>query len=237
MKTLFKAPLAVALAVALTGCVTTQEGNFSHVYTKDGKCLTCINNPITGEPLNHDGPGIAPLGSEEHKAEVAAKKAGFDKAVDEQGGASTIVQKLIFTVPKPVDVAYLRIKREFNYYDLNQVKTEHGDMAWRVLRDPNFAYEAMPSTFYKMRDFLPHNSYIMADGSVLHNIDGLSTSDKQRVSASHKMRLTVDTELMKESSKATSVTLRYWLPDGTSSHNTERIGKELQARVFNAIAQ
>src|SRR5690554_3151758 len=47
-RTKFLALVGACLVVTLAGCTTTD-----HVYSQ-GRCLTCINNPITGEPVNYD---------------------------------------------------------------------------------------------------------------------------------------------------------------------------------------
>lgn len=42
--------LTILTLIMMTGCATNK-----HLYTSDGKCITCWNNPITGKPVNHNG--------------------------------------------------------------------------------------------------------------------------------------------------------------------------------------
>lgn len=49
MKKLLILAATLAATITLTGCVNGQ-----HLSTTDGHCLTCINNPLTGKPLNYD---------------------------------------------------------------------------------------------------------------------------------------------------------------------------------------
>lgn len=205
MKPSIRLPIAATIAALLSGCVTA-EGNFNHIRTDDGKCLTCINNPITGKPWNHDGPGVAPLGTPEAKEQIAAERAR-QKAVVAQQPPQYDEHKRIFVVPSNVDIAYIRVKKEFNYYDLEQVKAEHGRAAWQVMQDPRFKYEALPSVFYKMRDYREHNG----------------------------TGLTIDTEILKKTDATSEVTLRYWLPEGTSDHNKNHYGEGLQERIIKAV--
>lgn len=196
---------AIALASVLTGCVTT-EGKFSHIRTDDGKCLTCINNPISGKPLNHGGPGVEPFFSDEHNKKITAEQERV-KAIAAQQRPQYDIHKRVFMVPANVDMAYIRVKQEFNYYDLEMVKAEHGRSAYQVMKDPRFKYEALPGTFYKMRDYRQHNG----------------------------TGLTIDTEILKNNDGSSKVTLRYWLPEGTSDYNKKRYGKGLEKRILQAI--
>lgn len=207
MNILLRTPLAALLIAGLTGCVTTTtKGSFDHLYTASGKCITCINNPITGEPLNHDGEGVAPLGSDEANNQIEATQ----QEVKVQAAAQEPkydIHKRTFMVAKNVDIAYIRVKREFNFYNLEQVQAEHGDSAWVVMNDPRFEYESLPSVFYKMRDYRTHNG----------------------------TGLTIDTEIEKRTESSTQITLRFWLPQGTSDFNKKAIGKDLQQRIIDAI--
>lgn len=206
MKTVISAAVAVTFATVLTGCVTTQ-GEFSHIRTDDGKCFTCINNPVTGEPWNHDGPGVAPLGSPETKEEVVAEREKVKASTAGQPPQYDI-EKRIFTVDKNVDMAYVRIKEEFNFYSLEQVKAELGEDAWAVIQSQTWKYEALPSVFYKMRGYRKHDD----------------------------ISLTIDTEVEKRTDQTSRITLRYWLPEGTGNDSKKLYGDGLKDRIIDAIA-
>ncbi|EIF42802.1 hypothetical protein DOK_12081 [gamma proteobacterium BDW918] len=62
--------LALTGSVFLGGCASGQ-----HITTADGTCLTCMNNPITGKPINYD-PGTHP-GSTITGGQSASNHASF----------------------------------------------------------------------------------------------------------------------------------------------------------------
>ncbi|OUS01150.1 hypothetical protein A9Q81_09835 [Gammaproteobacteria bacterium 42_54_T18] len=44
----------IALALTMI-CISGCTVNGQHIYTEDGKCLSCWNNPLTGQAINHTG--------------------------------------------------------------------------------------------------------------------------------------------------------------------------------------
>ena len=117
------------------------------------------------------------------------------------------IHKRVFEVQKNVDIAYVRVKGEFNFYDLDMVAAEHGESAWQVIQDPRFKYEGVPGVFYKMRDVRKHNGNW----------------------------LTIDSEVEKRTDTTTQITVRYWLPEGTTATVASRTGDELQQRINRAL--
>ncbi|MFT6916616.1 MAG: hypothetical protein ACJAWL_002957 [Motiliproteus sp.] len=205
MNPVMRTTIAIAIAAALTGCAT-QDGKFNHLMTSNGKCLTCINNPITGKPLNHDGPGVAPLGSPEAKEQMKQNQDQV-KSIAADQPAQYDIHKRVFMVAKNVDVAYIRVKHEFNFYSLEEVQAEHGRSAWEIIQSPTWKYDALLSVFYKMRGYRQHNG----------------------------TELTIDTEIEKRTDSTSQITLRYWLPAGTSDYNKKLYGDGLQERIIKSI--
>lgn len=95
--------LSLGLAATLTGCSTTE-----HVMV-GGKCVTCINNPLTGEPLNHDG---SIPGSTYKPSDQATAQSDSSGSAGSSSGRKTFTESTTsFSVPVNVDVAFIRIKR------------------------------------------------------------------------------------------------------------------------------
>ena len=131
-----------ALMLALTGC-----GSIDHIRTTDGKCLTCWNNPVTGEPINHDG------------SPSPQKKAGSVATTEDSKphkGYSMVEHSFVLKAPLNVDIAYLRIKNEFNYYTEQMVRQEYGSMAETKLAMSNFTYDAHPNLYYRLKSTIKH---------------------------------------------------------------------------------
>lgn len=126
------APLAAA--TVLSGCVTTQGG---HTYV-DGRCITCINNPMTGEAVNYEAQPQqpirqvaarkGPLISSAPSPECRIPKNRFDRTrhhLDERwcsevtlpGASLTEYTDFSVTVPVDIDIAYFRAKRQLKFTD------------------------------------------------------------------------------------------------------------------------
>lgn len=111
---------SLALVLIVSGCASNQ-----HVYSSDGKCLTCWNNPITGKPINHDGKANQEQTAQESQV---TQTTTTETTVVNTTTAKPTEHKIAFTVPVNVDVAFLKIKKEFNYYTEQEIRQEWG--AW-----------------------------------------------------------------------------------------------------------
>lgn len=135
----------------LSGCTGGQ-----HIYSQNGACLTCVNNPITGKPLNHDGtaPGST-VESQQVDAEVD------ESSLDDFKPKSTSnEQKIAFSVPVDVDLAFVKIKRAYGYYTEQEIRQEWGNLTSMKLKTFEYAYDATPSVYYHMRDAVEHEGVI-----------------------------------------------------------------------------
>ena len=88
------------MLVMLSGCATNK-----HLYTSDGECITCWNNPITGEPVNHDG-----------KIKATTQSASI-RVEDLKSGEG----RLKFNRSITMDWALVVLKKEFNFYSKNEI--------------------------------------------------------------------------------------------------------------------
>jgi len=134
MKALLIFPV-FALALVVTGCTTP-----SQMYSADGKCITCFYNPITKKPINNNVP------------HPEKQKPSFTDA-QEEGEARAPAHKkrqLKFNVPVNVDVAFLNIKREFEFLSESEVRKEWGSHAELKISADEYQWYAVPSVTYKM---------------------------------------------------------------------------------------
>ena len=46
------------LALVFTASILAGCANTEHLYSNDGQCITCFNNPFTNEPINHDNRNV-----------------------------------------------------------------------------------------------------------------------------------------------------------------------------------
>lgn len=187
----------LALAVIVSGCASNQ-----HVYSSDGKCLTCWNNPITGNPINHDGQANREQPAEQTQV---TESTNTQTTVINTTTNKPTEHKVAFTVPVNVDVAFLKVKKEFNYYTDQEIRQEWGSMADAKMQTFAYAYDATPSVYYHMR----------AD----RNHDGIQAI--------------IDSQIEKQSDKESKITITYWLRD--KSVNANQFGDSLKTRTRKAL--
>lgn len=181
-----------ALLLTLTGC-----GTLDHIKTTDGKCLSCWNNPVTGEPINHDGST-----NKAQKPEVAAG----DTTSHQVKQIKYIEYKLEFSVPVNVDLAFLKIKKEFNYYTEQEIRQDWGSLASTKLQTNSFAYDAVPSISYHMKGHRQH------DGQ----------------------QLNIDSMIKKETGSTSKLSVTYWLKNPVRV-DAKTFGRSLKKRYFKAL--
>lgn len=125
----------------LAGCAAQD-----HLYT-DGVCITCVNNPITGEPINYD-PDETP---QQVPRQVATNTQGevVDAGVKNLGN-----QKGSIDIDSPVDVdtAYARIKPAMGFRSPDDFEkgnrmsnVQMGDTAWK--------HQVTPGAYYNLGDY------------------------------------------------------------------------------------
>lgn len=145
--------MPLAATALLNGCVTTQG---SHTYIA-GRCISCINNPMTVEPINYDARenNNLPEKSRDGCRKPRNKWDNTHHFRDHRWcdditlpGASLSEQKIYDeTVPVPVDLAYVRAKQHLNFTDPDDRVTSDG-----YLND-NTRWDGMPGKFYSIEAF------------------------------------------------------------------------------------
>lgn len=187
---------SLILTVLVSGCASNQ-----HVYSEDGQCLTCWNNPITGEPINHEGKA----NQDKPAQEAQATRSTTTQTTIANSNHKPTEHKLAFSVPINVDVAFLKIKKEFNYYTEQEIRQEWGSMAEAKMQTFAYAYDATPNVYYHMRADRNH------DGTLA----------------------IIDSYIEKQSDKETKITITYWLRD--ESINSNQFSESLKKRTKKAL--
>lgn len=190
------------LLLILGGCATNK-----HMYTADGKCITCWNNPITGQPINYqEGEGENTSKAESTTGtQHATTSTPVTQTASKKKESSYKEYKVSFSAPVNVDLAYIKIKREYNYYTDQETKQEYGRVASMKMQSFSYKYSATPSVHYNMRAGRDH--------------DGV--------------RAVIDHEIEKRSNDSSFITITYWLKDGTT--NPTAFGESLKARGKKAL--
>ena len=133
---------SLTLVLVLSGCATTD-----HMYNADGQCMTCFNNPFTGEALNHDG-------NNNKHMEVAKQPLPKNTQPEIKEPTSTSLsydmKQVTFNSGVNVDVAFIALKEEFQFRSAEEVKKEMGSFAEYKLRSSDYEWKVMPSVSYTM---------------------------------------------------------------------------------------
>lgn len=134
-----------------------------------GKCLTCINDPITGEPVNYDPEKI---GQRQTTSNDVSKTVKSDSKLE----TGTIV----LSSPVDVDSAFAAIKPEFGFQSPSEIERQYGTTAEMILRSGEYGYDANPGAFYKLRRTVSHtsNGYTFKDTVIECNIQKEGTGSK-----------------------------------------------------------
>lgn len=195
-----KSLLVIAgFVLGVSGCATDQ-----HVYSANGKCISCWNNPITGKPINHDGSPQVEKTDAAQDASVASDEATSSAGVIANTKGAKEYQTT-FSAPVNVDIAFLKIKKEFNYYTEQEIRQEWGSLATMKMQTFEYAYDTSPSVYYHMRASRPHQGIYAI----------------------------IDTRIEKKTNSTSQITLTYWL--NNSSVNTTNFTRSLQERARNSL--
>jgi len=146
----------IIITLAVTACAT--EGGHTYV---GGKCISCWNNPLTKEPINHDGKDDLKLAEPE--------TLGNQTSTSEQKDKDTYPRKYIVSFDAPVDVnvAYIKLKQEFSYQSEQEIRQEWGSMAGAKMQTFAYAYDATPNVYYRMRANRKHRGiFVIIDSQV-----------------------------------------------------------------------
>jgi len=194
--------MVTAVSLISTACGVTTKGGHTYI---DGHCVTCLNNPITGEAYNYN------------KAEHPRNLAYRNQSSGNGGGGmwqdttQYLEGKIRFTVRRPVDTTYIRIKREFGFLTRDEKLSRMyipNASEW-LKHEGSFRYEALPGVSYHMRHYVTHRY--------------------KGVNREH----TIDAVIEKNGS-ASDVTLTYWV-DNIPRSQLNAYGRSLKSRALRAV--
>src|SRR5699024_6404997 len=122
-------------AVLVAGCATQE-----HFYSQ-GRCLTCINNPVTGEPVNYDP-----------KQQPAIEKDTVAASSGQEVSAISLHGRFRIASPLELDTAYARVRSEFGFRshaDFNPNSNSHQS----AMMHNAWHFDATPGAFYQMSHY------------------------------------------------------------------------------------
>lgn len=127
----------------LSGCANDQ-----HVYYQD-KCITCMNNPLTGKPVNYDPDGLSEgaLVSREPQADQRTAD-GYPPVLSLPGMVTR--EQLRMTYSGDVDTAAARLKNAFGYMTKEEAVAESGMGGKMMFAAGDYAFSAVPGSHYVM---------------------------------------------------------------------------------------
>lgn len=145
---------AVLAAASLSGCVTMQG---EHAVV-NGKCITCINNPMTGEPINYEPSGTTVQAGQQGRASDGCRepKSQYDQThhfADKRWcddvtlpGAS-LSEEITYSesVRVSTDMAYIRAKRLLRFLDADD--KDDGYL------NNNTQIDSIPGTYFGVKGF------------------------------------------------------------------------------------
>lgn len=188
--------LLIACTCLFLGACATKN----HIYSADGKCISCWNNPITGKPINHDGKQDK---SKPKEAKDDKKQQTANTSTKKKKGKKKYTQT--FTVPVNVDIAFIKIKKEFDYQTEQEIRQEWGSLASMKLQTFAFAYDATPGVYYHMRAARDHKPY----------------------------RVIIDSQIEKINAEKSKITQSYWIQTPNADPNV--VMESIKARTLNAL--
>lgn len=143
-----KISLVIVCLSILSACVT-KDG---HTYI-EGRCVTCLNNPITNKAINHNNP-VPEYGKVED--DVKMKKSRLETK-SSKAEAVFLEGQIKFSVLNKIDVAYLKLKREFGFKTRKERERNFGRYKGWLDSAEEFRYEALAGVSYHMREHTKHS--------------------------------------------------------------------------------
>lgn len=120
--------ILILIILTTTACAVSE-----HAYSADGSCLTCVRNPITGNPLNYtdaEAPNREPMNTQRV----------YKEPRNDAGSVG-------FEVPYDVEQAYYAIQREFSF-PLSPIDSRYNNYSqYRTMLDPELSKRASRRNF------------------------------------------------------------------------------------------
>lgn len=131
----WKVGIGVVTLATLAGCAGQDH------YYSNGVCVTCFNNPVTGEPINYD-PNETP-----QKVAVSAQSETVGaRSLGSQSGSVDIETSV------DVDTAYARIKPAMGFRSPDDFEKGNTMSDWQM-GDSAWKHQATPGAYYDLGDY------------------------------------------------------------------------------------
>lgn len=140
-----KIMVTAVLGAVLSGCAVRD-----HMYV-DGVCVSCFNNPLTGEPINYD-PNETPQMSAEARDRIERRDGVMSP--ERQALLASQSSTFEFTSSFDVDLVYARLRTEFRMRSPASFDGGFNDSLAK--RDVAYYHETTPGTFYNISDYSRH---------------------------------------------------------------------------------
>lgn len=148
--------ILVTTAIIITsGCAAN-----AHTYSKDGMCLSCVNNPITGKPLNYN-PDVD-------------SQYGANQISTAQQEPSHSAGSMEFQVDYDVEHVYYVIQREFSFpvpRDSGRFTEAHRDPIDPLMNRQRNRLFDKPGEFRYAQGFRQHGDLYLVIGVRIERID------------------------------------------------------------------
>jgi hypothetical protein len=131
------------LGILFFGVAVVLMAGCAHHLEYGGKCLTCVNDPITGKPVNY-----------EPKPEISNDVSKTVKNTGNKLETGTVV----FSSGIDVDSAFAAIKPEFGFQSPDEIRRQYGTTSEWIFLSAEYGYDANPGAYYKMRRTVSHIS-------------------------------------------------------------------------------
>lgn len=144
----------IVLSVGLFGCISTTQDKHINI---NGKCITCVKNPVSGKPINYEE---GPLTTTSQSSETGDKDCGIPKSkyddvyhrADKRWCSNLTLPGAKWSneikhselVKQGVDMAYINAKQLLQFLDADD---EIPQSTYNISRAK---IDAIPSTYYSI---------------------------------------------------------------------------------------
>jgi hypothetical protein len=152
---------ATLFALQLSGCMTFEGPDHKYVLTQEGFKEVAKDKP------KEEGV-VAERNQSVQAQKTTSSSDSVEKSPNNANGAYGWLNSKIrepspmngfqFTYSKDIDSTYVRLKREFGFLSLDDLK--HNDLLKGVVEEKgvlHLRYEATPGVYYKMRNWVEHS--------------------------------------------------------------------------------
>lgn len=133
--------IKLPILLLLASTISALSGCSGQHLTYGKECMTCVDNPMTGEPINYD--------PTEYSTAVAGRNSSSNAA---RSVPHTLQrEQIVINFPADVDTTGQNLKRAFGYLTKDEAIAQMGNAGKTMFAGPGYAYQASPGSFYFMK--------------------------------------------------------------------------------------